>query len=284
MSKKVLSKNKINLLILVYKNILLIIASIFTVFPFIWMIVSALKTKSEIMDTSKFLPSVAQWGNFIEVLTNSPILRYMGNSLFVSIVTVILQLVTGAMIAYAIVNMRFKGRNILFLIIMGTYMLPTVATYVPSYIILSKLNLLNTYTGLIISNAVSIFGIFLLRQAFMQLPKGLIEAARVDGASHWQIIWKIVFPITKPAFITFGLISFISSYNNYMWPSLITDSPELSLVSQGLRRFFVEGGAYGTEWPLVMAASTVIVVPLIILFMFTQKWFISGIGDTGIKG
>lgn len=270
---------------LLIRFILLAITGIFTAFPFFWMIVSALKTKSEIMDTAVFFPKEAQWGNFISIFTDSPLLHYIGSSLFVSFVTLVLQLLLGALIAYAIVFMKFKGRNVLFAIIMGTYMLPVAATYIPSYIILAKLNLLNTFTGLIISNAVSIFGIFLLRQAFMQVPVGVIEAARIDGASHWKILWHVVAPMTKSSFITFGLMSFISCYNNYMWPSLITDDPEKSLVSQGLRRFFIEGGAYGTEWPKVMAGSAVIVIPLLLLFAFTQKWFINGIGgDTGMKG
>lgn len=270
---------------LLIRLILLAITGIFTAFPFFWMIVSALKTKGEIMDTAVFFPKEAQWGNFISIFTDSPLLHYIGNSLFVSFVTLVLQLLLGALIAYAIVFMKFKGRNVLFAIIMGTYMLPVAATYIPSYIILAKLNLLNTFTGLIISNAVSIFGIFLLRQAFMQVPVGVIEAARIDGASHWKILWHVVAPMTKSSFITFGLMSFISCYNNYMWPSLITDDPEKSLVSQGLRRFFIEGGAYGTEWPKVMAGSAVIVIPLLLLFAFTQKWFINGIGgDTGMKG
>ena len=270
---------------LLIRFILLAITGIFTAFPFFWMIVSALKTKSEIMDTAVFFPKEEQWGNFISIFTDSPLLHYIGNSLFVSFVTLVLQLLLGALIAYAIVFMKFKGRNVLFAIIMGTYMLPVAATYIPSYIILAKLNLLNTFTGLIISNAVSIFGIFLLRQAFMQVPVGVIEAARIDGASHWKILWHVVAPMTKSSFITFGLMSFISCYNNYMWPSLITDDPEKSLVSQGLRRFFIEGGAYGTEWPKVMAGSAVIVIPLLLLFAFTQKWFINGIGgDTGMKG
>ena len=270
---------------LLIRLILLAITGIFTAFPFFWMIVSALKTKSEIMDTAVFFPKEAQWGNFISIFTDSPLLHYIGNSLFVSFVTLVLQLLLGALIAYAIVFMKFKGRNVLFAIIMGTYMLPVAATYIPSYIILAKLNLLNTFTGLIISNAVSIFGIFLLRQAFMQVPVGVIEAARIDGASHWKILWHVVAPMTKSSFITFGLMSFIRCYNNYMWPSLITDDPEKSLVSQGLRRFFIEGGAYGTEWPKVMAGSAVIVIPLLLLFAFTQKWFINGIGgDTGMKG
>lgn len=265
--------------------ILLGIFGIFTIFPFIWMVISALKTKAEIMNTDAFFPAKAQWNNFVEIFTNSPLLGYVWNSLFVSVLTLVLQLLFGAMIAYAIVFLKFRGRKALFAIIMGTYMLPTAATYIPSYIILSDMNLLDTFTGLIISNCVSIFGIFLLRQAFMQVPIGLIEAARIDGASQWKILWRIVAPMTKSSFITFGLMNFITCYNSYMWPSLITDSPEKSLVSQGLRRFFIEGGSYGTEWPLVMAGSAVIVVPLLILFAFTQKWFINGIGgDTGMKG
>ncbi len=259
--------------------------SVFTFFPFIWMILSALKTKAEVMDVTKILPASAQWQNFMEVTFNSPLLSYVANSLFVSVIIVALQIITGAMIAYAIVFLKFKGKNILFALIMGTYMLPAAATYIPSYIILADMGLLDSFKGLIISSTVSIFGIFLLRQAFMQVPISLVEAARVDGGGNLKILCKIVLPITKPSFITFGLMSFIASYNSYMWPSLIIDSPEKALVSQGLRRFFIEGGAYGTEWPLVMAGSALIVLPLLILFGFTQKWFISGIGgDTGVKG
>ncbi|MFV0529657.1 MAG: carbohydrate ABC transporter permease [Lachnospiraceae bacterium] len=267
------------------KFLVLLAFCIFTAFPFLWMVLSALKTKAEIMDVSHFFPEKFQWGNFYEVFFNSPLLRYIWNSLFVSSISLVLQIVSAGMIAYAIVFMRFRGRKILFSIIMVTYMLPTAATYIPSYIILADWKLLDTFTGLIISNCVSIFGIFLLRQAFMQVPVGIVEAARIDGASHWKTLWRVVCPMTKASFITLGLMNFIASYNNYMWPSLITDSVEKSLVSQGLRRFFIEGGAYGTQWPLVMAGSALIVFPLLILFAFTQKWFINGIGgDTGIKG
>ena len=237
------------------------------------------------MDVSAFFSSTPQWSNFISVVFQSPLPSYIWNSLLVSVIVVALQIFTGALLAYAMVFLEFKGRNLLFLIVMGTYMLPVAATYIPSYIILSKWNLLNTLTGLVISSTVSIFGIFLLRQAFMQVPKGLIEAARIDRASHFRILWEIVCPMTKSSFITFGLMSFISTYNNYMWPSLITNDSTKYLVSQGLRSFFIEGGAYGTEWALVMAGSALIVVPLLILFAFTQKWFINGIGgDTGMKG
>lgn len=270
---------------LIVKVLILLIASIFTVFPFVWMVLSSLKTKEELMDSSKFFPSSPQWSNITSIIFDSPIPKYIFNSLVVSIVIVALQLVTGAMITYAIVFMKTRLSAILFAIIMATYMLPVAATYIPSYIILSNMNLLNTLTGVIVSSTVSIFGIFLLRQAFMQVPIGLQEAALMDGAGPWRILWSIIFPMTKSSFITFGLMSFISTYNNYMWPSLITNDREKYMVSQGLRSFFIEGGAYGTKWNLVMAASAVIVIPLLILFAFTQKWFINGIGgDTGMKG
>ena len=264
---------------------LLVAVSIFTAFPFFWMIVSALKTKEEISDVSAFLPAIPQWKNFTYILFESPIPKYIGNSLFVTMIIVVIQVVTGAMLSYALVFFKFKGRNALFATVMGTYMLPVAATYIPSYVILAHWNLLNHFSGLILSSTVSIFGIFLLRQAFMQIPKGLIEAARMDGGSHIRILWEIVCPITKSSFITFSLMSFISTYNNYMWPSLITNDENKYMVSQGIRSFFIEGGAYGTKWQLVMAASAVVVIPLLILFAFTQKWFISGIGgDTGMKG
>lgn len=269
----------------ILKYLVLTLVSLFTVFPFIWMMISSLKTKAEVMDVTSFLPAVPQWSNFTSILFDSPIPRYILNSFLTAVIIVALQIVTGAMITYAMVFLEFRGRNLLFIVVMATYMLPVAATYIPSYIILSKMGLLDTLTGLVISSTVSIFGIFLLRQAFMQVPKGLVEAARMDGASHFRILWEIICPMTKSSFITFGLMSFITAYNSYMWPSLITKSSENYLVSQGLRSFLIEGGAYGTEWALVMAASTVIVLPLLILFGFTQKWFINGIGgDTGMKG
>lgn len=259
--------------------------SLFAVFPFLWMFLSALKTKDELMRVEQLLPQVPQWENFSTILFDSPIPSYMTNSLLVAVAVVVLQVVTGAMLAYALVFFDFKGKNLLFAIIMGIYMLPSAVTYIPGYIILSEMNLLNKLTGIIISSTVSIFGIFLLRTGFMQVPKGLVEAARMDGASHFRILWEIVCPVSKSSFITFGLMSFISTYNSYMWPFLITNDSNKFLVSQGLRSFLIEGGAYGTKWNLVMAASAVIVLPLLVLFAFTQKWFINGIGgDTGMKG
>ncbi len=277
-------KTNIEIICEVFKHIVLICISIVTFFPFIWMISSALKTKDEIFEfPPKLLPQVFNWSNFVEVFKEAPFEVYIGNSFFVAIIIVTVQILNSAMIAYALTQFNFKSRKLIFAIILGTYMLPSAATYVPCYMILSKINLIDTLTGIIISNLANVFGIFLMRQAFLQINKSLIEAARIDGASHWKILWKIAFPLTKPTFVTFGLISFVTYYNDYMYPSLITKSPEKFLISAGLRQFFIEGGAYGIKWPEIMAASTITVLPLLILFLIAQKWFMKGVGDTGVK-
>lgn len=268
----------------IIKHSVLICFSLFTAFPLVWMILSSLKTKTEVLSTASLLPSSPQWGNYMEILFHSPIPRYLFNSLFTAVSIVVLQVLCCSLFAYALTFMKFKGRSLLYGMVMGLYMVPTAATYIPCYVLLGKLNLLNSYTGLILSNCVSLFGIFLLRQSFKQIPASAVEAARIDGAGHFTILKRIIIPMTSSAFVTFILISFIGNYNSYMWPSLITDTPELSLVSQGLRRYLYEGGAYGTEWSLVMTASTVVILPLLLLFLFSRRWIMDGIADTGTKG
>jgi multiple sugar transport system permease protein len=268
-----------------FQHLLLILFSIIMAFPFVWMVISAIKTKEEIWNfPPTWWPENPQWNHFIEAWALAPFGQYLFNSVFTASGIVFLQLINSAFIAYAFTQFEFRGKHLLFSIILATYMLPAAATYVPSYVILAKFEMLDTYKGLILSNAVSVFGIFLFRQAFLQLPKEVVEAARVDGASHFQILWKICVPLTKPIIIAFSLLSFISNYNNYLWPSLIMKSTDKLLITAGLRQFFIQEGAYGIQWPLVMAASTFAVVPLLIMFVFGQKWFISGINDRGVKG
>ena len=275
----------VRILSIIGKVLILGITSLFTAFPFIWMVLSMLKTKEEVMNPNSFIPLVPQWSNVTKVLFDSNIPKYMWNSTWVSIVIVAIQIISGAMLAYALVFLKFRTNRLLFTIVMATYMLPVAATYIPSYIILANWNMLDSFRGIIISSTVSIFGIFLLRQGFMQIPKGLVEAARMDGASHWRALWGIVCPMTKSSFITFGLMNFISTYNNYMWPSLITKTKDVYLVSQGLRSEFLANTAVNIDWAMVMASSAVVIIPLLVLFAFTQKWFINGIGgETGIKG
>lgn len=255
------------------------------VFPFLWMVLSALKTNDEIWQfPPTWWPEDPKWSHFAEAWSMAPFDQYLFNSIFTALIIVLLQVINSAMIAYAFTQFQFKGKNLLFSIVLLTYMLPVAATYVPSYVILADSNLLDTYQGLILSNAVSVFGIFLFRQAFLQVPKEVIEAGIMDGASHWRVLWRIVAPLTKPTIITFILISFVQNYNSYLWPTLIMNSEEKQLITTGLRQFFIQEGAYGIQWPMIMAASSFAVIPLLVLFAFTQKWFMSGITDQGIKG
>ena len=263
------------------KFTVLILVSLFTAFPFLWMILSALKTKTEIMDVSAFFPSTPQWSNFISVVFQSPLPSYIWNSLLVSVIVVALQIFTGALLAYAMVFLEFKGRNLLFLIVMGTYMLPVAATYIPSYIILSKWNLLNTLTGLVISSTVSIFGIFLLRQAFQTIPKDLDEAARMDGCSYFRIYWQIMLPLVTPNLVALGIMTMLSTWKNLMWPIIVNRSIEKMTLSAGLAMLI---GEHTTYYEQVMAGAVISVLPMIIIFMIFQKQFVEGIAKTGVKG
>ena len=272
---------------LTHRILLYVFLTLFTfavAFPFLWMISSSLKTKNEVMNSFSLIPDQFLWGNFAEAFNGAPFGRYIFNSAFTAVMIVAIQIVNSAMIAYALTQLNFKLRGPMFALIMGTNMLPAAATYVPSYLILAKMNLLSTYTGLIISNCVYMFGIFLIRQAFLQVNRSLVEAAWSEGASHWHTLWHVLVPITKSSFVTLGLLSFVANYNNYMWPSLITTKQSYYLISQGLRLYFIEGGAYGIKWPQIMAASSFTVMPLMILYFITQRWFIQGLSDSGVKG
>ncbi|MFE4712795.1 MULTISPECIES: carbohydrate ABC transporter permease [Bacillales] len=250
-------------------------------FPFYWMITNALKTNDEIWQSPPTLwPQTPLWGNFAEAWHAAPFSRYMGNSIIVATSIVLIQMFNSGMMAYALTHMKFRLKGLFSGIILFGYMVPATAVYLPSYLVLSQLGLLNSYAGLILSNCVSVFSIFLIRQAFLQVPHELVEAGEVDGASHMRILWTILVPVARSSFAVLALITFIDQYNNYFWPTLITKDPNLQLVSAGLRSFFVEGGAYGLKWPLIMAASAFTIAPLLLVFLVAQKTIMSSVNMT----
>lgn len=193
-------------------------------------------------------------------------------------------MLTSILMGYGLSRFKFKGKKVLFGAILLTYMLPSAATYVPSYVILAKMNLIDTLTGIVISNAASVFAIYMIYQTFSSIPKELIEAAEMDGANNWQILWRVLVPVSKSTILTTALIQFVAMYNNYMWPSLITNSKKNYLISVGLNIFFNSRGNFTQNLPMLMAANAIAVLPLLILFLVLQKWFIKGISDNGIKG
>ena len=266
--------------------LILLVIGLFMVYPMVWMLLSSLKTTDEVLgSTMTFLPSDPQWSNFPGALEMAPFLTYIWNSFSTATVIVLVQLFLSSLLAYALTQMEFKGRNTLFMIILSTYMLPAAATYVPSYVIISRMGLMDSLAGIVVSNLVNVFTIFLLRQNFLKVPKELIEAARADGASEWSILWKIVVPMSRNALINASILSFIGNFNNYLWPSLITNSEENYLISVGLNRFFNSQGAFGDTFPLIMAATVISVLPLLLIYFLLQKYFIGTISSSsGVKG
>lgn len=263
------------------RHLLLAACAVVMAFPFYWLVISALKTNDEIWQFPPALwPETPLWGNFADAWLAAPFARYMLNSVFVASSIVALQVLNSGMMAYALTHMKFRLKGPLTALVLVCYMIPSTAVYLPGYIILGKLQLLDTYAGLILSNCVSVFSIFLIRQAFLQVNHELIEAGQIDGASHMRILWTILVPLTRSSFAVLALITFIDHYNNYFWPMLITQNPDLQLVSAGLRSFFVEGGAYGLKWPLIMAASAFTIAPLLALFGLTQNIIIRSVNMT----
>lgn len=267
------------------RYLLLIIAALFAIFPLLWMFLNSLKTGQEISLNSLF-PQSPQWSNFPEAFEMAPFGLYMWNSFYTALIIVILQMLLSSMLAYALVFLDFKGRNSLFMLILSTYMLPSATTYVPSYVMLSQMNLLNSHIGLIISCTVNVSMIFLLRQNFKRIPKEFIEAGRVSGANEWQIYSKIVLPYSKSALFTTGILSFIANYNSYLWPTLLLNDQDKFLISMGVNRFYTMEGSFASKWPLIMAATTISILPMLIIYIVFQRYLLSGINKSneGLKG
>lgn len=271
-------KKIINLLLLAFVSIL-------AFFPLLWMATNSFKTANKIIQQPlNLFPEVLDFRNFIGALENAPFDLYIINSIITAFAIVVLQLLLGILMGYGLSKFDFKGKKILFGSILLTYMLPAAATYVPSYVILAKMNLIDTIPGIIISNVASVFTIYMVYQTFSSVPKEMIEAAEMDGANNWQILWKVMVPLSKSTILTTALIQFVVMYNNYMWPSLITNSKKNYLISVGLNIFFNSKGNFTQNLPMLMAANTISVLPLLILFLILKKWFIEGISDSGIKG
>lgn len=266
------------------KHVSLIFSGFIMVFPFIWMLLGSMKSNDEIFSNPlHILPEHFHWENVINTFQLAPFGQYIFNSFTVAFFTTLLVIINSAMFAYAITQLRFRSRTLLYLVVMACYMLPGAVTYIPSYIILAKIGLLDSHTGLIISSAASVFGVFYLRQVFLQIHPSLVEAARIDGASELKILWAIVLPQCKASITTLSLITFITEYNSYLWPNLVITSQGRNLIATGIRQFFIAQGNYGLNWSQIMAASSIAVVPLLILFIMCQKTILSGIADNGVK-
>lgn len=255
--------------------ILLVIGSIFMIAPLFWMISTALKSMEEIYRGDfNFIPEEVRFSNFIDIFKIVPFDMYFINTLVITIIVVLANVFVNAFIAYGFSKINFKGRNILFMLVLSTMMLPGFITLIPQYVIFAKLGLVNTYYPLIIPSLFgSAFNIFLLRQFFKGVPDNFIEAAKLEGANHFQIFYKIALPMVKPALFTVAIFSFNGVWNDFLGPLLYLNDESLYTLQLGLQVFQEQST---TQWNYLMVGSLIVLAPVIILFFFFQKYFIQG--------
>ena len=276
-----------------FKNLLihfvLIFVCLLSIVPFLWLLSTALKGRSENIFAYPpvFIPVDFTLDNFKEVLKLVPIAKYVLNSFIVAFSTVILNVILSALAAYPLARMNFKGKKIVFFAILATIMVPFQTIMLPVYIITLKLHLVDNYSdlmgylGLILPFAVNAFGIFLMRQAFMTIPKEIEESAIVDGCNSFQIFYLILLPMVKPTIALLAIFTFIGSWGEFLWPSIVLTNDKLFTLPVGINNL---SGAFSADYRLVAAGSLVSVVPILIFFLLMQKYFISGTQDGAVKG
>ena len=265
----------------------LVVASgaIFMMLPFFWMLSAAVKRREDIFVLPPvWIPQDILWGNFVEVWTRAPMAQAYVNSLKIAGTVTVFTLLTSSLAAYAFAKIEFPGKRISFATLMATIMIPSQATLIPVFILMSRLGWVDTHWPLIVPPALTnAFGVFLLRQFFMGVPDDLIDAARIDGANPFQIYLRVAIPIVRPALMTLAIFTFLGNWNAFLTPLIYINSKELWTVPLLISNF---QDAYGveTEWGLLMAASSLALVPVLIVYVFAQRSFIEGVALTGLKG
>lgn len=262
---------------------LLIAGGLLMLMPFFWMLLSSLKTAAEIIRTPpSFWPVAPTLNAFKTVLTKAPFFTWFLNSLIVAVATTALTLFTSGLAGYIFAKFEFRGKKVLFIAILVTLMVPFQVVMIPTYLIVAKMDLINSLWALILPSAVSAFGIYLCKQFIEGIPTDLLEAARIDGASETRIFFSIVAPLIKPAMGALGIFQFMWSWNNYLWPLIAVNEQAKMTVPIALSYF--NTSQHGARFDLVMAATALIVIPVIIVFLIFQRQFIKGLTLTGMKG
>ncbi|EYT94751.1 sugar ABC transporter ATP-binding protein [Enterococcus mundtii CRL35] len=261
---------------------LLLIFSLLTLIPFIWMISASFKANNDVFSVPiQWIPKTWHPENYSVIWTRIPLLTFFKNTAILSIVITLIQLFTSSFAAYGFSKMHFKGRNLLFLAYIGTIAVPWQSYMIPQFIMMRQLGLSDTLLSLILLQAFSAFGVFLLKQYYSSIPDSLCESARIDGLSEWGIYRRIILPLTKPALASLTIITFVNTWNDYMGPFIYLSSTENKTIQLGLKMFV---GLYDTEYALIMAASVLSVLPVAIVFLAMQKYFVEGIASSGVKG
>lgn len=290
------SRKRANVPLTIANYLLLILFAVFTTFPFVWMIITSFKSGNAIFELPpSFIPDKFgqpdMFDNYIEVLTKHNFVRYTFNSFFISIMTGVGQVITASLAGFAFARMKFPGRNVLFGLLLFTAFFPVEVTIIPEFLLGARIldplldpigGWMNTFAPLIVpSFMVGSFGTFLMREFFITVPNELEEAAVIDGATTFQIYWRIFLPLSRPAMTTLFLLSFINNWNELLRPVLYIRSRELQTVTMGLTTF---QGEFESEWNLLLTGSIISIVPLLIVYVAMQRYIVEGIATTGLKG
>lgn len=260
----------------------LILGSVGMLVPFVWMVLSALKPNNEIFTSPPtFLPKDPNWGNFVEAWSSGDFTQYFINTSIISVLTTVITLFICSLAGYTFAKFNFMGKKVLFLLFLGTMMIPMQVIMIPIFLMMSKIGLLNSYWSVILPLVANAYGVFLMRQFMSTIPTELMEAARIDGCSEFRIFWQIILPLTKPALVTLGILTFLGAWNEFLWPLIMLDSPDMMTLQVALTQF---QGQYEVKWNLLMAASALSMIPIALIFIIFQRYLVEGIASSGVKG
>jgi multiple sugar transport system permease protein len=250
--------------------------------PLLWMLSTSLKDNGSVFEYPPvWIPDTLKFSNYTSLWDDLPMNRWLINTFAVSTIVVLVQLLFCSMAAYAFARLRFRWSEQIFYVFLASMMVPYQVTLIPAFVLISKLGWVDTYQGLIVPQLSTAFGIFLLRQFFLSMPKELEEAARLDGASYWRIYRSILLPLSKPALLAFGVFSFIGMWGDFLWPLIVINSPEKMTLTVGLNYL---NSSYTTDWTRLMAGDVISLLPLMVIYALAQRQFIQGISMTGLKG
>lgn len=258
----------------------LALGGILMIFPFIWMLLTSLKPFGELFDL-EVLPRDPTLNNYREVLTQTDFPRWFLNSLGIAAITTASVLFFDSLVGYTLAKLRFPGKEIVFVLILATLMVPTEMLVIPWYVMSVSYGWVDTYWGLLFPGLISAFGVFLMRQFFQGLPSELMDAGRMDGLSEFGVFWRVAFPLVRPGMAALGIFTFLGNWNAFLWPLVITQSPGMRTLPVGVALF---SGEAATAWHLIMTASSLAVLPVLLVFLFFQKQIIEGVVLTGVKG
>jgi multiple sugar transport system permease protein len=262
--------------------LVLTVGVIAMIIPFVWMILGSFKTTSEIRQyPTEFLPKEPTLDNYVELFGRLDFTTFFLNSFIVALFVTLGNIVFSSMIGYALAKLEFRGKRLLFALVLGTLMVPGVVTFVPLFVLTANLGLVNSYPGLILPFLITPLGVFLMRQFMLSLPDDIIEAARIDGASEWRIFLRIIMPLCGPAVATLTILTFLGSWNNFLWPLVVATTEDMYTLPVALALYSV--GQNAAQYGLMMAGAVVVVVPVLIVFVVLQRYFVQGIALTGIK-